>query len=155
MHLKHKGMRALVTLAGMAAAMFVAQLATPTAAQAYCAGENEERVLQLVVNGNLMAREVTTTNTCNGNTTYQGDLYNFESGWQVVALVKDGPNWSYFYGPSTWGSSTHYQHGDSNSHTNLVLCVTKDNNWTCGNNTASVNSVGGPDTTKFEVNEGF
>lgn len=154
MHLKHKAVRAIVALAGMAAALFVTQLASP-AAQAYCAGEDQERSLSLIVNGNLLAREVATANTCNGNTAYQGDIYNFEDGWTVVALVKDGANWSYFYGPSTWGDSIHYQHSDNNSHTALVLCVTKGSNWTCGNNTQSVNSVGGPDMTKFVYNDGF
>ena len=155
MHIKQKAVRALVALAGMAAAMAVSQLVAPTAAQAYCAGENNERVLYLVVNGNPMAREVATTNTCNGNNTYQGDIYNMETGWTVVALVKNGTTWSRFYGGDTWGDQTHYQLGDTNMHVNLVLCVTKDDNWTCGNNTASVNSTGGPDTSKFEVNEGF
>lgn len=154
MHLKHKAVRAIVALAGMAAAMFVTQLAA-TPAQAYCAGENEERVLQLMVNGNLLAREVSVPNTCNGNTTYQGTIYSFEEGWTVVALVKDGTNWSYFYGPSNWGGSIQYLHGDSNSHTALVICVTRGNDWTCGNNTHSVNSTGGPDMTKFVYNDGF
>jgi hypothetical protein len=155
MHIKHKAVRALVAVAGMAAAMFATQLAAPTAAQAYCDGQNTEVALELRVNGNLLAREVSTPNTCNANDTYQGDMYNFESGWQVVTLIQNNGLWTRFYGSSTFLDVTHFQYADSNSRSLMVLCVTQNNNWTCGKNGTSVNSTGAPDTSKFETNEGF
>jgi hypothetical protein len=155
MHLKHKAVRAIVAVAGMAAALFVTQLAASTGAHAYCSAQNGERALELRVNGNLMAREVATPNTCNGNETYQGDMTNFEAGWQVVVLIQDDGQWSRFYGSSTFLATTHYQLEDNNMHTLIVLCVTQSNNWICGKNGTSVNSTGAPNTTFFEINDGF
>jgi len=132
MHIKHKGVRAVLAVAGMAAAMFATQVAMPGVAQARCIDTNQPETLKLIVDDVTLAQEVPRTNTCQGNRTYTTDFKSLDSDYQASLWWQDDGHW---YGV-TGGFNTDtvkVEIYDENAHTLIHLCVTdRDGDWKCG-----------------------
>ncbi|WP_117213890.1 hypothetical protein [Allorhizocola rhizosphaerae] len=152
--------RALVALAAMAASMFAAQLALPGTAHAYCAGEDNPVLLELVINGTVYASEEASSGWCNGNGngTYRGRFRSHVAGYKAFVYSNNGGNWTRFEGADDQSWMTWQIEDHDNAHTALTLCVQNKSTrwWTCGAGDDSRNSspADGPNTTISVINEG-
>ena len=151
---KRQRVRALIAVATMAASMFVAQAAFSTAAQAHC-DEGTEVTTYLVIDNLAYASENPIDGTCNDNNTFRSSFRAHLSGWRASIWIQNNGEWTGHYGAyNTLPVEMSYE--DTNSHSLLVICVNNvSGSWKCGAGNSSSNSVGGPDLSKFVVNEGF
>jgi len=122
MNIKHKGLRALIALGGMTAAMAFTQLATPTAAMAYCDNFTPE-TLTLEIGGVVYASVTPKANSCeNANGTYTATFHSHKSGWQAGWRYQDDGAWHTVWGPSSL-ASIEVSLYDENQRIREQLCV--------------------------------
>jgi hypothetical protein len=132
MNLKHKGVRAAVAVAGMAAAMFVTQLAMPGAAHARCIDTDRPETLYLIVDDVTVASETPKTNTCQGNTTYTTTFKSYDPDLKPSLWWQNEARWYSVTGGFNT-NSIEVSYSDDNAHTLIHLCVTdRDGDWKCG-----------------------
>ena len=105
-----KLLRLVAVSAVLCGGIVSAQVASSPQAQATCVSEGHRQTIQLraMTNSALIAQEVPTTGTCNGDGTYRGRL-DAGAGWTPYLLRKQGNQYLRVRrgnGPFSWSAGT-------------------------------------------------